>query len=123
MTSDQLTTACLRRDEAAYLAGLQSVADIENRACGLILPSKRRALERRTKKSIIQKRSRALQRRMDILSRIPLRTPMTTRELSEMTGRTVAALTNILPALERDGVIVRRAKMRWDDNFRWERIK
>lgn len=123
MRDDQLTTACQRLDEVAYLAGLQSVADIENRACGLIPPGERLALEQRTKRNIRQNRKRALERRMDLLSRIPLRAPMTTRELSETTGRTVSALTNILPALERDGVLVRRAKMRRDDNFRWERIK
>ena len=123
MTDEQLATACPRLDQAAYLAGLQTVARIENkRMRQRMYPGGYGETTRPMPNTHKDRRYEERQRkRAAVVKAIPPGQIVTAAEIAAKMGKKTSQISGILSALANDGLVTR---FRPDDVYepmRWAR--
>ncbi len=121
MIDNYLKTAVLRRDQAAYLAGLQSVADKENRRMRrLVNPSSYGEPKGRTVGSAKHTRERERERnRKRILAAFKPGEAVSAAEIADRLGTTPRRIGGVLSWLAQNNYIVRYQPVHWDGASLW----
>lgn len=121
MLDDQLTTACLRRDETAYRAGLRSVAEIENRRMRLLVnPSSYGEPKGRTVGPAKHTRERERERnRKRILAAFRRGEAVSAAEIAERLNTTPRRIGGVLSWLAQHNHLIRYRPDHWDGASLW----
>jgi len=121
LIDNYLKTAVLRRDQAAYLAGLQSVADKENRRMRrLVNPSSYGEPKRRTVGPAKHTRERERERnRKRILAAFKPGEAVSAAEIADRLGTTPRRIGGVLSWLAQNNYIVRYQPVHWDGASLW----
>jgi O6-methylguanine-DNA--protein-cysteine methyltransferase len=121
MTDDQLTTACLRRDEAAYLAGLKGVASAENRRMRRVVnPSSYGEPRGRPVGPAKYTREKERERnRKRILAEFEPGEAVSAAEIASRVNSTPRAIGGVLSWLAQNNYVVRYQPVHWDGASLW----
>jgi transcriptional regulator with GAF, ATPase, and Fis domain len=121
LIDNYLKTAVLRRDQAAYLAGLQSVADKENRRMRrLVNPSSYGEPKGRTVGPAKHTRERERERnRKRILAAFKPGEAVSAAEIADRLGTTPRRIGGVLSWLAQNNYIVRYQPVHWDGASLW----
>ena len=122
MTEEQLATACRRMDQDAYLAGLKSVAGIENRRMRRVVnPSSYGEPHGRTVATARYMRDKARQRNRErILEAFKPGEAVSAAEIASRVNSTPRRIGGVLSWLAQNGHLVRCRSERWDGPNLWE---
>jgi len=121
MTEEQLATACRRMDQAAYLAGLKSVAGIENRRMRRVVnPSSYGEPQGRTVGPAKHTREKERERnRKRILAAFKPGEAVSAAEIADRLGTTPRRIGGVLSWLAQNNYVVRYQPVHWDGASMW----
>lgn len=121
MTEEQLATACSRMDQAAYRAGLRSVAHLENKRMRLVLnPSSYGEPQGRTVGPAKYTREKERERnRKRILSAFKPGEVVSAADIADRLGTTPRRVGGVLSWLAQNNYIVRYQPVHWDGASLW----
>ena len=121
MLDEQLTTACQRLDQAAYLAGLKSVADKENRRMRLLVnPSSYGEPKGRTVGPAKHTREKERERnRKRILAAFRPGEAVSAAEIADRLGTTPRRIGGVLSWLAQNNHLIRYQPVHWDGASLW----
>jgi transcriptional regulator with GAF, ATPase, and Fis domain len=116
-----LETACQRRDEAAYLAGLKSVADKENRRMRRVVnPSSHGEPKGRTVGSAKHTREKERERnRKRILAAFKPGEAVSAADIADRLGTTPRRIGGVLSWLAQNNHLIRYQPVHWDGASLW----
>lgn len=116
-----LTTACPRRDEAAYLKGLKSVAGVENRRMRRVMnPSSYGEPKGRTVGPAKHTREKERERnRKRILAAFKPGEAVSAAEIADRLGTTPRRIGGVLSWLAQNNHLIRYQPVHWDGASLW----